>query len=333
MAGNWSPMVELENQFDHVAAISFAQNIWSLSFFLSTFYVVTIFSIQSYMRGRPKYDLRGPLMTWSLLLAVFSLLGFCINGVHHISYFFQHGWKRSVCDTILVTGQRGLWTFLFCFSKFPELVDTYFIVLRKQKLIFLHWYHHITVFIYCWYSYAFMNNSQQWFITMNYFVHTLMYFYYAIRASGLYRPPLWVNMLITSLQLLQMVIGVWVNIYLFINMRADPTWYCDGKAENYFHIYIAFAMYASYFVLFAQFFYSAYLSKKRKKPVKESAAVASAADDSRAAMTTVNGWVGANGSYGNYLNGNHKENKPIPRTSALSFTRNRLHHRINTTAQ
>lgn len=34
----------------------------------------------------------------------------------------------------------GFWTWLFVLSKLPELGDTIFIVLRKQPLIFLHWY-------------------------------------------------------------------------------------------------------------------------------------------------------------------------------------------------
>ena len=34
----------------------------------------------------------------------------------------------------------GYWTFMFALSKVPELGDTLFIVLRKQPLIFLHWY-------------------------------------------------------------------------------------------------------------------------------------------------------------------------------------------------
>jgi elongation of very long chain fatty acids protein 6 len=36
-------------------------------------------------------------------------------------------------------------------SKVPETVDTLFIVLRRQELIFLHWYHHASVLIYCFY--------------------------------------------------------------------------------------------------------------------------------------------------------------------------------------
>ena len=51
-------------------------------------------------------------------------------------------------------GAVGLWLFLFIMSKFPELIDTAFIVLKKGVLIFLHWYHHITVLLFCWQSYA-----------------------------------------------------------------------------------------------------------------------------------------------------------------------------------
>ena len=64
----------------------------------------------------------------------------------------------------------------------PELGDTIFIVLRKQKLIFLHWYHHITVLIYCWYSFSQYTAPARWFVVMNFIVHSIMYTYYAFRA-------------------------------------------------------------------------------------------------------------------------------------------------------
>ena len=61
--------------------------------------------------------------------------------------------KRSPCEeafvamyflsgpaSYLTTNKvSALWTWLFIASKIPELGDTAFIVLRKQKLIFLHW--------------------------------------------------------------------------------------------------------------------------------------------------------------------------------------------------
>ena len=266
MVKPWKPIIGIENEFNQTAAAEFVHSCWHYSIYISAFYVITIFSIQRYMVDKPKYNLRIPLMFWSLLLAVFSIVGFIMTGLHHWPYLLVHGWKKSVCDAVIVYGQGGLWSFFFCLSKAPELIDTYFIVLRKQKLIFLHWYHHITVFMYCWYSYSYITNAQQWFITMNYFVHSIMYAYYALRASGLYRPPIWISMVITSLQLLQMIVGVWVNVYVFVNMTLDPSWYCDGKIEkSYSYVYLAFVMYASYFILFAEFFYSSYVNKKSAK--------------------------------------------------------------------
>ena len=76
----------------------------------------------------------------------------------------------------------GYWTFMFVMSKVPELGDTIFIVLRKQPLIFLHWYHHITVLLYSWYSYSEYTAAARWFVTMNYLVHSVMYTYYAFKA-------------------------------------------------------------------------------------------------------------------------------------------------------
>ena len=105
-------------------------------------------------------------------------------------------------------------------------------------------------------------HAAQWFIIMNYFVHAVMYTYYAVRASGHYRPPVWVNMFITLLQLTQMIVGVYINIYVCYTMTADSDWYCDGKIETtYLYVYWSFAMYFSYFVLFALFFYETYFKK------------------------------------------------------------------------
>ncbi len=333
MAGSWSPFHELEDNFNRTVAILFMRSIWHYSFYISAFYVVTIFSLQAYMRDRPKYNLRGPLMVWSLLLSAFSIYGFCVSGIDHFIYMFNHGWKSSVCDPILVDRQMGLWSFLFCFSKCPELIDTYFVVLRKQKLIFLHWYHHITVFIYCWFSYGYMTNPQQWFITMNYFVHSIMYLYYAVRASSFYRPPIWVNMVITSLQLLQMVVGVYVNVYVFVNMKFTPGWYCDGEVETTnVYVYTAFIMYSSYFMLFVNFFYSSYVSKRggRQKQLTQSQDQTKTVGKVATSTHIPNGQVG-NGLAGHHSTGvaNGDSSSGLSENAKLEATmsRNGLRHR------
>ncbi len=44
-------------------------------------------------------------------------------------------------------------------------------MLRKKPLIFLHWYHHVTVLLYCWHSYYEQTTYGLYFIAMNYTVH------------------------------------------------------------------------------------------------------------------------------------------------------------------
>lgn len=257
-------LAPLEDQFNSAKVASYAVDRWHYSLYISAFYVISIFALQRYMQGRERYNLRVPLFMWSLSLALFSVLGARVTGVRLIPHLLNNGVESSICTDVIIRGREGLWAFLFCFFKLPELVDTYFIILRKQKLIFLHWYHHVTVFIYSWYYFARQLPSTQWFVVLNYIVHSVMYSYYAVRASGRLRPPIWVNMIITALQLLQMVFGVSINAFIYHKMQ-DSSWWCDGQVETtYFHVYWSFAMYFSYFVLFLHFFWSNYFTKSSR---------------------------------------------------------------------
>lgn len=127
--------------------------------------------------------------------------------------------------------------------------------MRKQKLIFLHWYHHATVLIYTWYSVRDETSTGRWFIAMNYFVHSLMYSYYAFRAMR-FRIPKQVNIVITSLQIAQMIVGIYVNLTAYFAKNRGEACYV-----SYDNIYWSFFMYFTYFCLFFHFFRNAYLKK------------------------------------------------------------------------
>ncbi|XP_056432435.1 elongation of very long chain fatty acids protein 6-like [Gadus macrocephalus] len=250
-----SPLEEydFERRFDEREALEWMQENWSKSFMFCGLYAALIFGGQHFMRERPKLNLRKPLVLWSLSLAIFSIIGAVRTGWYMMYVLTTSGFKQSVCDTSFYSAPVSkFWAYAFVLSKAPELGDTVFIVLRKQRLIFLHWYHHITVLLYSWYSYKDQVAGGGWFMTMNYGVHSLMYTYYAARAAGL-RVPRPLAILITTTQILQMAMGLAVLglVYRWMHEVRCPT-----QVDN---VAWGSLMYLSYLVLFASFFYNSYL--------------------------------------------------------------------------
>ena len=231
---------------------------WYMSIVYAFLYVLVIFGGQKYMQTREKFDLRKPLIAWNFILAAFSAIGSIRVWPEFIHSLTNIDVEHSVCNRSFTHGVTGCWAWLFILSKLPELFDTAFIVLRKQPLIFLHWYHHATVLIYCWFSCKDFSSSGRWFVVMNYTVHAFMYTYYAFRALR-FQIPKFVNIAITTGQISQMIFGIYVNLKAYgIRKRGDP---CDTSDEN---ISVSFMMYGTYFLLFFHFFYLAYI----KKPIK-----------------------------------------------------------------
>ncbi|XP_018319498.1 elongation of very long chain fatty acids protein 6 [Agrilus planipennis] len=253
---NYSYVFNFENDFIHQDTRTWMVKNWTLGFYYVGAYMVLIFGGQYLMQNRKRFELRGVLSLWNTSLAVFSIMGACRTVPEFLHILTHHGLYHSVCVPSFIEQDKvsGFWTWMFVLSKLPELGDTIFIVLRKQPLIFLHWYHHITVLLYCWFSYTEYTASARWFIVMNYCVHAVMYTYYALRAMG-YHPPRQIAMVITSLQLLQMVVGCCVNFWAQQLIQEGRE--CHVTNLN---IKISLAMYFSYFVLFARFFYKSYFS-------------------------------------------------------------------------
>lgn len=247
---------KFERDFNEESTIQWMSQNWSCSITLSAVYVAVIFGLKYFMQSRPKYDLRPQLIAWSGILALFSIASTIRLLSESIYVTVRHGWEYSVCSPTIYFGDTAIWAFLFAASKGYELGDTVFIVLRKQPLIFLHWYHHITVMIYSWYTYAYFYAPGRWYASINSLVHSFMYSYYFLKAMRFYVPR-WVNMFVTSIQLLQMAFGIYVNLSAkWVLERGDS---CHVTYDN---ITYSLLMYASYFMLFGHFFYNAYLKPK-----------------------------------------------------------------------
>lgn len=254
-----------DGSFYTAAFLDWLGESWSIPLVAVSIYMVLLYFGTNWMKIRPAYKLKLPLAAWNTFLAVFSLAGVMVllpNFLHVIS---TYGVQESTCKlTILEDDRIGMWFMLFVFSKFVELGDTVFIILRKSQLQFLHWYHHVTVLVYSWFALAAgMYAAGYWFACINYSVHVVMYSYFAVRAFGIRTPPQ-LAVCITVLQILQMAMGLYVNYVLY-------KFNVEGRDDCFFDLtwfIFTCCLYGSYFILFVQFFCKKYLFKKPGSAVK-----------------------------------------------------------------
>lgn len=268
LSPNYTFMFQFEKKFEHIYTKEWMRNYWHTSFYFVAVYMIVIFGGQAYMQNRPAFKLRKLLTLWNTSLALFSIAGSLRTLPELLHVLSRFGFYHSVCHPsfIEVLQPSGFWTWMFTLSKVPELGDTVFIVLRKQNLIFLHWYHHITVLLFTWFTYSEYTAPARWFVDMNYLVHSLMYSYYALRSLG-FRIPKQMAMAITASQIIQMIIGAYVTWYAWFRKS-------QGDACNITQATATFGliMYLSYFALFAQFFYSSYFNPNKRKGANSTAA-------------------------------------------------------------
>ncbi|CAN0238220.1 unnamed protein product [Ascophyllum nodosum] len=227
---------------------------------ISALYLAFCYFGPKFMASRKPYDLKYSLVAWNFLLAAFSFVGAARTVPHLLHVLYIYGFKYTICYKPSVwygSGAVGLWTQLFILSKIPELGDTIFVVLRKKPLIFLHWYHHVTVLLYCWHSYYEQTTYGLYFVSMNYTVHALMYLYYGL--AGL-RIRLCQPYYITTLQISQMVVGVAVCCSGGYFIAMGETKYISKP-----NFQLGVVMYFSYMMLFLQYAFGRFLPGGKKK--------------------------------------------------------------------
>lgn len=157
-------------------------------------YLAILWVLRKWMQNKPEghFDkvLRLPLIIHNFILSAFSFILVCglVYRVYDV-YFNCSGKLYDVycgCSNNESKDDSFLWwAYLFYLSKYYELFDTVFLVLRKRPLTFLHVYHHAIVLPMCWYA---INQGiiMGWITCFNNaFVHVIMYYYYGQQARGI----------------------------------------------------------------------------------------------------------------------------------------------------
>ena len=184
----------------------------------------------------------------------------------------HYTFEQLVCthpETTYGPGSSGLAVQLFVFSKIPELIDPVFIVLPKKPCIFLHWYHHITVLLFCWHSYVTESSYGIFFCAMNYSVHAIMYAYYALMAMRKV-PKSYPAYNITFIQIAQMFGGTYIVVYAIIYRLYGGAHFKPGECSNVESNLAGGALiYTTYLYLFVEFAFKRFLPGQKKTEKKK----------------------------------------------------------------
>lgn len=226
-------------------------------------YVVMIPILKAIVKD--KIPLPRFAVMWNSFLSLFSLCGLLACGPVFLSELATNGLYFTVCAPApwYGAGWHGAFVALFIYSKFAELIDTVLLLLSKRPVILLHWWHHITVLLYCWHSYSVQIATGMWYAVMNYGVHTAMYAYYAATQTSLRKRVRPFAVYITLAQLLQMVMGIFVTVRAVLYQASGVE--CHVNKTNSI---LGLTMYSSYFILFFKLFVENYILQRPERKAK-----------------------------------------------------------------
>lgn len=204
------------------------------------------------------------LFAWNVLLSLLSWG--CLSVI--AQGFWRMGDSSGVLcyQSVLIQNmprENFFWFGVFCISKLPEMLDTIFLLLNKRRVITLHWWHHVTVLLFCWaqiVSYPDAGDGPI-FALANSAIHSIMYPYFALAVK--FKCVRWkpLRITITFLQISQMFLGLLLRYYSDTHCANS---YVYPERARWVGIF-GWLIYGSYMVLFLKFFYEQYVAKAAKQ--------------------------------------------------------------------
>ncbi|MCJ1310487.1 hypothetical protein MMC25_004151 [Agyrium rufum] len=267
---------------------------------LASYYVIVLGG-REVMRNRPAFKFSTLFKIHNLGLTVLSwgLLVLFVEQV--LAAWWNSNIFYMICD------KRGGWTdklvvlyYLNYITKYIELLDTVFLVLKKKPLTFLHTYHHGATALLCYTQLVGLTPISWVPISLNLMVHVVMYWYYFQSARGI---RIWWKEWITRLQILQFVVDlgfIYFATYTYFTstyFQWMPNYgHCAGEE---FAAIAGCAIISSYLLLFISFYLATYKKTPKAGRKRSNTARKAVIDMSRTEVPTagqVAASVEANGS-------------------------------------
>jgi hypothetical protein len=235
----WRPRLQQQQRLLTSSASSQARADWIKPFSIAYFAIMSVLSLA---------------MAWAIWTSDWAQVCRQRSLRHCLDVDYQNDSSRNVYG--IFSGVTGFWYAFACLTKYVEFIDTVILMVKGYDLLFLHWWHHMTVPILMMVHLYDPTSTVMsgWFF--NSVVHTFMYAYYAGQSAGIslnFCKPY-----ITLTQIVQFVGTLSHCAYVI---------YHNGWRRHWLSMSFAFTIYASYLFLFYTMFRKSYGSKKGgKKP-------------------------------------------------------------------
>ncbi|CCH47018.1 Elongation of fatty acids protein [Wickerhamomyces ciferrii] len=258
----------IPNEFQYIEGETFLSTNKEVFIGIITYYFIITIGQLIFKKLQPlKLQLLFSIHNFFLTSASLTLLVLLFEQI--LPILVNHGLLYAICSPNTWSQKLVTIYYLNYLTKFVEFVDTYFLVVKKKKIIFLHSYHHGATALLCFIQLG-GATSVSWIpILLNLGVHVVMYWYYFLASRGI---RVWWKKWITTFQILQFVLdlcAVYFSTYTFyankystelgINIPNMGTCYGTPFAAG-----TGCAILSSYLVLFIGFYIKTYKIDKPK---------------------------------------------------------------------